>query len=100
MITKIRRKRVRARLVNGRDAMKGWGSEFARCLYVIDELGIAQDLAGWFAVKPQALSLSDGEFALEVANGNVGRIKLDWNPYDRYIIDFCDEHGNVIDTAR
>jgi len=101
--TKIRRKRIRARLVNGTEALRDWGYAYERLYYVIDALGIAkqEDLqGGWFAVKPETLKLPDGELVVAISNETAGATKLDWNPYERYIIEFCDQHGNVIDTAR
>ena len=101
--TKIRRKRIRARWVNGKEALQGWGYAHERYYYVIDALGIVKQddpQAEWFAVNPEALKLPDGEFVLGLADRSVTRSALDWNPYERYIIEFCDEHGNVIDTVR
>lgn len=101
--TKIRRKRIRARWVNGKEALWGWGTFFERYYYVIDALGIVKQddpQAEWFAVSPEALKLTDGELVLGFADRSVIRTALDWNPYERYIIEFCDQHGNVIDTVR
>jgi len=100
---KIRRKRVRARWVNGKEALWGWGTSYERYWYVIDALGIVKQdhpQAEWFAVSPEALKLPDRELVLGLADGSVTRTALDRDPYERYIIEFCDEHGNVIDTVR
>ncbi len=101
--TKIRRKRIRARLVNGTEALRDWGYAYERLYYVIDALGIVKQddfNCDWFAVNPEALKLPDGELVLGLAGESVTRTALDWDPYERYIIEFCDKHGNVIDTAR
>jgi hypothetical protein len=37
---------------------------------------------------------------LGLADKSVTRTALDYDPYERYIIEFCDEHGNIIDTVR
>jgi hypothetical protein len=101
--TKIRRKRIRARIVNGVEALQQWGYAYARHYYVIDALGIVKQddfNCEWFAVNPEALKLADGELVLGLADRSVTKTALDYDPYERYIIEFCDQHGNVIDTAR
>lgn len=101
--TKIRRKRIRARWVNGKEALQGWGYAHERYYYVIDALGIVKQddfNCPWYAVSPEALKLPDGELVLGLADRSVTRTALDYDLYERYIIEFCDEHGNVIDTVR
>jgi hypothetical protein len=103
MTTKIRRKRIRARLVNGTEALRDWGYGYERLYYVIDALGIAKQedwQGGWFAVNPETLKLPDGELVVAISNETAGATKLDYNPYERYIIEFCDQNGTVIDTVR
>lgn len=101
---KPRRKRIRARFVDGREAMQGWGYCCNRYFYVIDSLGVARvadtSCANWFAVSPEALALPDGEFAIAVATDKAGEKDVGYNVYERYIVDLCDKDGNVYETIR
>lgn len=101
MQTKIRRKRIRARLVDGTAAMKGYGSAFPRRLYVIDGLAIVRGdcfNSKWRRINPEVLALPADELvrAVACADFNV----LEYNLYSRYIVDLCDEQGNVVETIR